>query len=311
MVYCTFLGFGGEHLARQLVGQASTKHGAKMAWVNQFDIPNYSNLLPLYFSIMIQDILKSKPTKLFISIAAFFVANALIAECIGGKIFSLEKLFGLSPSNFTLLGQSGLSFNLTCGVLLWPLEFIITDIVNEYYGPKAVRRISYTAIALISYAFVMFYIAMEIPPADFWIGSKKELGIDNMQLAFGGIFGQGMWIILGSLTAFLVSQIVDVTVFHKIKKVTGEKWVWLRATGSTVVSQLVDSFVVLFIAFKIGNGWTWQLVLAICLVNYAYKFTMAVILTPLIYLMERWIDNYLGHETAQRMKRSAMGIESE
>jgi uncharacterized PurR-regulated membrane protein YhhQ (DUF165 family) len=74
---------------------------------------------------------------------------------------------------------------------------------------------------------------------------------------------------------------------------------------------LVDSFVVLFIAFKIGNGWSWQLVLAICLVNYAYKFSMAVILTPLIYLMERWIDNYLGHETAQRMKRSAMGIESE
>ena len=282
-----------------------------MAWFNQFDIPDCSDLLPLYFSIMIQDILKSKPTKLFISIAAFFVANALIAECIGGKIFSLEKVFGLSPSNFTLLGQSGLSFNLTCGVLLWPLEFIITDIVNEYYGPKAVRRISYTAIALISYAFVMFYLAMEIPPADFWIGSKKELGIDNMQLAFGGIFGQGMWIILGSLTAFLVSQIVDVTVFHKIKKATGEKWVWLRATGSTVVSQLVDSFVVLFIAFKIGNGWSWQLVLAICLVNYAYKFTMAVILTPLIYLMERWIDNYLGHETAQRMKRSAMGIESE
>jgi len=282
-----------------------------MASNNQLGNVTISNLLPFYFSIMIQDILKSKPTKLFISIAAFFVANALIAECIGGKIFSLEKLFGFSPSNFTLFGQSGLSFNLTCGVLLWPLEFIITDIVNEYYGPKAVRRISYTAIALISYAFVMFYIAMEIPPADFWVGSKKEMGIDNLQLAFGGIFGQGMWIILGSLTAFLVSQIVDVTVFHKIKKVTGEKWVWLRATGSTVVSQLVDSFVVLFIAFKIGNGWSWQLVLAICLVNYAYKFSMAVLLTPLIYLMEKWIDNYLGHDTAQRMKRSAMGIDLE
>ena len=278
---------------------------------DQSGVFNGSNLLSLYIPIMIQDILKSKPTKLFISIAAFFVANALIAECIGGKIFSLEKLLGIAPSNFTLLGQSGLSFNLTCGVLLWPLEFIITDIVNEYYGPKAVRRISYTAIALISYAFIMFYIAMEIPAADFWIGSKKEMGIDNMQLAFGGIFGQGMWIILGSLTAFLVSQIVDVTVFHKIKKATGEKWVWLRATGSTVVSQLVDSFVVLFIAFKIGNGWSWQLVLAICLVNYAYKFTMAIILTPVIYLMEKWIDNYLGHETAQRMKRSAMGLASE
>ena len=96
---------------------------------------------------MINAILKDKPTKLFLSFAAFFVANALIAECIGGKIFSLEKLLGITPANFSLLGQSGLSFNLTCGVLLWPLEFVMTDIVNEYYGPKAVRRISYTAVA--------------------------------------------------------------------------------------------------------------------------------------------------------------------
>lgn len=260
---------------------------------------------------MITHILRDKPTKLFISIAAFFVANALIAECIGGKIFSLEKIFGLNPANLTLFGQTGLSFNLTCGVLLWPLEFVITDIVNEYYGPKAVRRISYTAVVLITYAFIMFYAAMKIPPADFWITSKQTEGIANMQDAFGGIFGQGMWIIAGSLIAFLVSQMVDVTVFHKIKKRTGQKWVWLRATGSTLVSQLVDSFIVLFIAFKIGNGWSWKLVLAICLVNYLYKFTMAIILTPLIYFAENRIDQYLGHETARKMKLAAMGKEEE
>jgi len=258
---------------------------------------------------MITNILKDKPTKLFLFITAFFVANALIAECIGGKIFSLEKIFGMNPSNFTLFGQSGLSFNLTCGVLLWPLEFIVTDIVNEYYGPKAVKRISYTAIVLITYAFVMFYGSMHIPPADFWIGSKQDIGITNMQTAYTGIFGQGMWIIVGSLTAFLVSQLIDVYVFHKIKKVTGEKRVWLRATGSTVVSQLVDSFIVLFIAFKIGNGWSWQLVLAICLVNYAYKFTMAIVLTPVIYGVEHLIEKYLGKEISQQMKRSAMGEE--
>ena len=260
---------------------------------------------------MIHSILKDKPTKLFISIAAFFVANALIAECIGGKIFSLEKVFGMSPSNFTIFGQSGLAFNLTCGVLLWPLEFIVTDIVNEYYGPKAVKRISYTAVVLIIYAFIMFYGAMHVAPADFWITSKQADGIDNMQTAFSGIFGQGMWIILGSITAFLVSQLIDVTVFHKIKKMTGEKMGWLRATGSTVVSQLVDSFVVLVIAFKIGNNWTWSFVLAVCVVNYMYKFTMAIILTPVIGIVENRIEKYLGHETAKKMKLAAMGIENE
>jgi uncharacterized integral membrane protein (TIGR00697 family) len=258
---------------------------------------------------MITNILKDKPTRLFVIFTSFFVANALIAECIGGKIFSLEKLLGLPVHTFTLFGQSGLSFNLTCGVLLWPLEFVMTDIVNEYYGPRAVRRISYTAVALISYAFIMFYLAMEVPPADFWIGSRADSGIPDMQSAFAGIFGQGMWIIVGSLTAFLVSQIVDVTVFHRIKKRTGEKHIWLRATGSTVVSQFVDSFIVLYIAFKLGNNWSWQQVLAICVVNYIYKFTMAVVLTPLIYLLEKRIEHYLGPETTARMKAGAMGQE--
>mgnify|MGYP000908098765 FL=1 len=167
---------------------------------------------------MIHQILKDKPTKLFLGITAFFVANALIAECIGGKIFSLEAVFGFKPMNLTLFGESGLAFNLTCGVLLWPLEFVITDIVNEYYGPKAVRRISLIAVALISYAFVMFYLAMSTAPAGFWVESKMQNGVPSMQLAFEAIFGQGMWIIIGSIIAFMVSQLIDVTVFHQIKK---------------------------------------------------------------------------------------------
>src|SRR4029078_12149915 len=149
---------------------------------------------------MIQDILKSKPTKLFLGMTAFFCCNALIAESIGTKIFSLEKLFGLAPANFTLFGQTGLGFNLTCGVLLWPLEFVMTDIVNEYYGPKAVRIISFTAIGLISYAFLMYFWTIGMPPADFCVVSNANQGVPDMQRAFSGVFGQGMRIIIGSLT---------------------------------------------------------------------------------------------------------------
>lgn len=258
---------------------------------------------------MIQQILKDKPTKLFIFFSAFFVANALIAECIGGKLFSLESLLGIAPANFTMFGQSGLNFTLTCGVLLWPLEFVMTDIVNEYYGPKAVRRISFTAVALILYAFLMFYLAIHLPPAGFWLTSNKDAGVPNMQDAFNGVFGQGMRIIAGSLVAFLVSQIVDVTVFHRIKRSTGEKYVWLRATGSTLVSQLVDSYIVLFIAFS--GKFTWQQILAIGMMNYIYKFVMAIVLTPLIYLVEARIEKYFGHELTRKMKHAAMGKISE
>jgi uncharacterized integral membrane protein (TIGR00697 family) len=251
--------------------------------------------------------LKDKSAKLFVFMAAFFVANALIAECIGGKLFSLESLLGLSIHPFSLLGQDGLTYTLTCGVLLWPLEFVMTDIVNEYYGPKAVKRISWIAVSLIAYAFIMFYVAMKVPAEQsFWLGSMRAQGIPNMQDAFGAVLGQGMWIIAGSICAFLLSQLVDVWVFHKIKKVTGEKSVWLRATGSTMVSQLIDSFIVLFIAFHIGKDWSVQRVLAIGLVNYSYKAVMAIVLTPLIYLVEYFIERYLGKEKVAEMKLKAM-----
>jgi len=257
---------------------------------------------------MIHSILKDKPTKLFLGFTAFFCCNALIAEAIGTKLFSLEKIFGLSPVNFTFFGQGGLSFTLTCGVLLWPLEFVITDIVNEFYGPRAVRRISMTAVVLISYAFLMYFLAIHIPPADAWLSSSSKQGVDNIQNSFNAIFGQNMRIILGSLIAFLVSQIVDVTVFHKIKKRTGNKYLWLRATGSTLVSQLVDSYVVLFIAFS--GTFSWQLILAIGVMNYTYKFTVAIILTPVIYFVERRIEKYLGHDVTVKMKLAAMGKEA-
>jgi queuosine precursor transporter len=258
---------------------------------------------------MIHSILRDKPTKLFLGFTAFFCCNALIAEAIGTKLFSLEKLFGFHPVNFTLFGQTGLSFTLTCGVLLWPLEFVITDIVNEFFGPKAVRRISITAVALIAYAFLMYFLAIGIPPADAWIASSSKQGVPNIQDAFSAIFGQNMRIIVGSLVAFLVSQVVDVTVFHKIKKKTGDKHLWLRATGSTLVSQLVDSYIVLYIAFS--NYFTWQQILAVGMMNYMYKFTIAILLTPLIYLVEQRIERYVGHETAHKMKRGAMGLENE
>jgi queuosine precursor transporter len=247
----------------------------------------------------------NKPSKIFALFTAFFVANALIAECIGVKIFSLEASLGIPVHTFSLFGEGGLSFALTCGVLLWPLEFVMTDIVNEYYGPKIVRRISVIAIVLISYAFVMFYIASATVPPEWWIGSKVTAGVPNYQVAFKAIFGQSSWIIIGSLVAFGVSQLLDAHIFQAIKQKTGDKHLWLRATGSTLISQLIDSYVVLFIAFKIGADWSWQKVLAIGMVNYSYKFLMAIILIPVINLVHRYLDKYFGKELTDQMKLEA------
>jgi hypothetical protein len=207
--------------------------------------------------------------------------------------------------NITLLGIENLSFNLTAGVLLWPVVFIMTDIINEYFGRRGVRFLSFTAAGLILYAFLMVYFAILLTPADFWIERTTSNGTINMDSAFNTIFGQGLWIIVGSLVAFLFGQLVDVTVFHLVKAKTGSHKIWLRATGSTLVSQFIDSFVVLFIAFYIGAGWDWKLVIAIGMMNYAYKFLIAVALTPLLYIIHYFVDVYLGKEVAHKLMDEA------
>ena len=245
--------------------------------------------------------MKDKTTRLFYILGSFFVANAILAEFIGVKVFSLERTFGMVPLNLSILGYNDLSFNLSAGVLLWPVVFIMTDIINEYFGRRGVRFLSFTAAALILYSFLMVFLATNLIPADFWIQRNTPQGSINMHLAFNTVYGQGMWIIAGSLTAFLVGQLVDVTVFHFFKERTGNPKVWLRATGSTLVSQLIDSFIVLIIAFYFGAGWDLGLVLAIGTVNYIYKFFIAVLFTPLLYLIHYFIDLYLGKELAENL----------
>ncbi|MFO7525962.1 MAG: queuosine precursor transporter [Ignavibacteriaceae bacterium] len=254
--------------------------------------------------------MKDKSTRLFYILGSFFIANALLAEFIGVKIFSLEATLGISPANLTILGIENLSFNLTAGVLLWPVVFIMTDVINEYFGKRGVKFLSFTAAGLIAYAFFMIYFAIGLTPSDFWINRVTPGGDVNMDLAFNTIFGQGLWIIVGSLVAFLIGQLVDVTVFHYFRAITGSSKIWLRATGSTLVSQFIDSFVVLFIAFYIGAGWDMKLVLAIGLVNYIYKFIIAVLLTPILYLLHFIIDGYLGKELSDKLTSEASKSQS-
>lgn len=248
----------------------------------------------------------NRALRLFIILGGFFVTNALVAEFIGVKIFALEPTLGWKPLNWNLFGQSG-SLMFTAGVLLWPIVFIMTDIINEYFGQRGVKLLSYLAAALISYAFIMVFFAIKLAPADFWVGVNVDNGVPNMQVAFSNIFGQSNWIIVGSLVAFLVGQIIDAWVFHNVRKGMGEGRIWLRATLSTLVSQFIDSFVVLYIAFVLGpQHWPMELFLAVGTVNYAYKVLMAISLIPMLYVARYFIDRYLGEKLSERLKKEAV-----
>lgn len=255
----------------------------------------------------------SKKQKLFILLTGIFLTNALLAELIGVKIFSGEATLGVAPAQIPLFGDMVLDFNLTAGVILWPVVFITTDIINEYFGKKGVRHISYLTVGCIAFAFLAITIITALPPAQFWLEVNSNAPSGNsfdINYAFNKVYRQGAGIIVGSLIAFLIGQLLDVIVFQKLKRITGEKKIWLRATGSTLVSQFVDSFVVLFIAFYFlapdGSRWSVEQVTSVGIINYIYKFAIAILLTPLIYLAHYLIDRYLGIE-ADQIKEEAMG----
>ncbi|MCB0504609.1 MAG: queuosine precursor transporter [Cyclobacteriaceae bacterium] len=257
-----------------------------------------------------KDSFSQKKTYLFLVLGGIFITNAVVAELIGVKIFSGEASLGLPAAQIPLLSDFVLDFNLTAGAIIWPIVFITTDIINEYFGKEGVKRISYFTAILIIYVFIVIALVTHLPPAKFWIdinNTDPNGNPFNINFAYGRIFRQGLGIIIGSLTAFLIGQLLDVFVFQKLRKITGERMIWLRATGSTLVSQLVDSFVVLFIAFYLfaNPPWSFKQVVAVGIINYIYKFVVAIVLTPLLYLAHGIIDKYLGKEKALELSEEA------
>jgi len=223
--------------------------------------------------------MNTRKEHLYIILAGFFVTNAILAEMVGGKIFTFDI-----PG---MLFWSKTTANLSVGVLVWPVVFVMTDIINEYYGIAGVRRLTLLTIVLISYVFVAIYFMGLTRAASF-----SAINDDN----FNVVFGTSQSIIIGSLVAFAIGQFLDFFIFHQLKMRTGNSHLWLRATGSTVFSQLVDTFVVLYIAFVIPEKWTHAEFFKVASANYFYKLLIAVAVTPVIYLIHSIIERYLGRE---------------
>ncbi len=204
----------------------------------------------------------------FIILAGFFITNAIVAELIGGK---LVQFFGI--------------FTQSIGIILWPIVFILTDLINEHYGKQGVRKLTYITVGLIAYTFVLISIGLHISAVSFSPVNDET---------FKTVFGQSQWIIVGSIVAFLTSQLVDVSIFWLLRNKTGGKLIWLRATASTAVSQLIDTFVVQFIAFVLPGKWAFDEFLKNATWGYLFKLLVALCLIPLIYFGHFAINKFLG-----------------
>ena len=236
----------------------------------------------------------NKLTKLFFILSGIFLTNVILADLTGGKIFSFSKLLNIEFPKMEM----------SVGILIWPFVFILSDIINEYFGKKGVQKISILAVIMVLYSSAIVFISTKLPPAGIWANINGTDGAGNpldINSAYKIIFGQGLAIIVGSITAFLLSQLVDVYTFHWIRKITGHRLLWLRATGSTIVSQLIDSYVVLTVAFYLIGKWSFVQVLQIGTMQYLYKIGFAIILTPLIYLFHFLIDKYLGTKHSEEV----------
>jgi uncharacterized integral membrane protein (TIGR00697 family) len=210
-----------------------------------------------------------------------FITCAITAELISNKLIEI-------PIQFNLFGNEMGPFTTIVGVLPWPIVFLLTDLMNEFYGNKAVKRLSWITAGLIAFCFLIVTLAMEIPAKDI---PGSTLATDS---EFNKVFGQARMVIVGSIAAFLFSQLLDVVVFHWIKERTGNRFIWLRSTGSTVLSQLIDSYLVLYIGFVLPGNMSFSDYMTIAPTNYVLKLIIAISLTPLIYLGHFAVKRYLA-----------------
>ena len=228
----------------------------------------------------------TRPQKLFVVCAGIFLTALVIAEATASKFFTAMTL----PVPITILGTEFDAVIMTAGVIAFPITFIVTDLINEYYGKRGIRFVTLLGMAMIIFEFAILQVAMAVPTA-----AISPVPTE----AFDLVFGATGRVIFGSLTAYLIGQLVDITLFHWLRGLTKGKYLWLRATGSTFGSQFIDTFIVLTVAF--AGQLAFAEIVAITLFNYSYKFIIAIVITPIIYLAHWVMDWYLGDETAEAL----------
>lgn len=217
------------------------------------------------------------PQHVYLWLTALSVAALIIADITGVKLFSFALPFSLP-----LVGKDLVH---SCGMLTFPITFLLTDLVNEYYGRRAARRIVYISFAMGAVVWIVVRLTLAMP--------RLDAPYNVQPGAFEGVFNASQLMYVASLMAYLSGSLADIAVFGWLKRTTGGKLVWLRATGSTIVSQMLDSLVVTFFGLYLFRVWFPDLgagdpillssVLTFAATGYVLKFFIAIALTPLIY----------------------------
>jgi uncharacterized integral membrane protein (TIGR00697 family) len=207
--------------------------------------------------------------KLFVYLCAVFVACLLLGDVIGGKIIA------------TPLGP------ISVGIIPFPVTFLLTDVVNDFYGRRGARFLTMLGFFMALLAWVLLQVTTLMPVDGSTYFTQAE---------FAKVFGGSAALFVASMIAYLIGQFLDIHVFHFWKALTESRHLWLRSTGSTIFSQAVDTVTINVIFGRVTAGWAWGFIGAKIGREYFIKFVVAVLLTPVIYAAHGAIVRGLGIE---------------
>jgi uncharacterized integral membrane protein (TIGR00697 family) len=199
--------------------------------------------------------------QIYFTLGALFIASLVVSNLIFQKFFYWD-FFGIYR------------FEISVGILPYPITFLITDIISEVYGKKKANQVVTSGIFASIFSLLIVYVANNAP-------AIETSPVNNV--VFSTVFGQTALAVLASMLAYLAAQYIDIYIFHFWKNVTKGKMLWVRNNFSTFTSQFVDTFAVLFLlcSFEIIS---WDLFTNLLISGFLFKVLIAILDTPFLYL---------------------------
>ncbi len=218
----------------------------------------------------------SKTEKAYSIFLVIFITMIVLTNIIGVKLFEIY------------------SITLTTGIITYPLTFLITDIVCEVFGKKKASLMVLLGFFASILSLIFINLAVILPGSEVWVNNSLGYNsIEDMQNAYESVFTLPGFLITASMLAYLVAQLIDVSIFHYLKKLTSGKKLWLRNNISTIFSQLVDTIIVNSIFLYFGLNLDWDIILKIIIASYIFKILIAIFDTPFVYIGVHFTKKYI------------------
>jgi uncharacterized integral membrane protein (TIGR00697 family) len=222
--------------------------------------------------------------KLYLYLAALFITSLVVSNLI------FQKFFYWYPFDWVIMGNK--LFELSVGILPYPITFLVTDLISEIFGRKAANRVVVAGIFASFFSMGILLLAGIVPALP-----NSPIG----DATFNKVFALSPIAVLASMMAYLFAQFIDIRIYHFWKNLTEGKHLWLRNNFSTFASQFIDTFTVVGLLCVFGVL-PWDTFLGLLISGVVFKILVALIDTPLLYLSVNWIRSYYKLEINEEIK---------